>query len=195
MKLIRDHDLCGICETHLSEDTVLNFDGYSVKSIFRKKPKNALRNYGGISVFFKDRLKKHISIPKTDQENNYIWVKIAKCAIGTEKDVFVCFAHIPHEQSTYYEKMNYDILDNLYNDIIEFSQKGSTVLMGDLNGRVGVLPDFIVNDSIDFLPVNPDYTCDKFCKSRRSYDKIVNNRGIDIIDLPMHSVQHQNCKW
>ena len=183
INLIESHDICGICETHLSENTVLDFNGYCVKSIFRKQPKNALRNYGGISVFFKEKLKKYISIVKKDQESNYIWVKISKKVINIGKDVYACFAHIPHEQSTYYEKLKYDILNNLYNDIVELSKNGFIVLMGDLNGRIGDLPDFIVNDTVDFLPVNTDYTCDTICKTRKTYDKTVNNRGKDILDL------------
>jgi exonuclease III len=183
IKFINTNDITAIGETHLSEEKVLSFDNYKIISIFRPRTKNVTRDFGGISVFIKKTIFKGVSVIKKKKETNFIWICIKKEYLHRNQDLYLGFVHVPHEHSTYFDKLEYNVMDMLCEDIIEHKRKGQVVVMGDFNGRVGNLQDFIKNDTGDHLPIPDDYLEDTLTKHRNHYDKIINNRGHEIIDL------------
>ena len=54
--------------------------------------------------------------------------------------------------------------------------------MGDFNARIGLLPDFIDNDSSNHIPVPPGYSVDTHL-NRCNMDKFVNTYGRKLIHL------------
>jgi hypothetical protein len=50
------------------------------------------------------------------------------------KDIFMCFSHIPPENSSYTVK-NGDDFDTLINDICKYSSSGDLMLCGNFNAR------------------------------------------------------------
>jgi hypothetical protein len=179
-------DIVGIGETHLSKNKLFSFNEYTVKSIYRPRPAKACRDYGGISVLIKKRLQKGVVLIK-QKEYHYLWVKVLKEFIHREKDLYICFTHIPHESSSYFGKINYDILNNLHMDIKNNCRNGDVILLGDFNGRVGNVSDWIAYDSDDYLPLHANYIPDKHIVSRNNHDNVVNDRGREIIDLCLAS--------
>ena len=75
-----------------------------------------------------------------------------------------------------------NLFEILESDIDEFSSVGAVYVAGDLNGRVGIKPDYISFDaninglnSADYKPDVPP--------SRASDDQTLNTQGVQILDL------------
>jgi hypothetical protein len=183
IEFVNSHDIVGIGETHLSTPNSLFFNNYKIVSVIRPRTKNSKRNFGGISIFVRNNLKHFVTTINDKEETNYMWIKINGQHISRKKDLYICFTHIPHENSTYYDKIDYDIFANLYQEIVEYKKIGDTALLGDFNGRVGLLDDWINSDDVNYVPVYTDYECDTPSSKRNNKDECVNNRGKAIIDL------------
>ena len=180
---VNKHDIVGIGETHLTNiNQSLDMPNYVSHSVLRPRAKNATRDHGGISILYKKYLKSFVTLlPR--KETNYVWVKIDKTGLKRQKDLYACFLHIPPEHSTYFRKIEYDIFNNLYNEIESFKISGEVILIGDLNGRVGTLKDNIQFDQSLYIPVGNDYKSDLEISERINKDKTINSRGKDVIDL------------
>jgi hypothetical protein len=101
-----------------------------------------------------------------------------------KSDLYVCFVHIPCENSTITQTLDHNVVNELCVDVLKFKAKGQVLMMGDFNGRVGKLTDYIQNDSADHIPtVQDDYIPDKPIKDRHFYDCKSDSRGREIRDL------------
>jgi hypothetical protein len=185
-EFINRHDIIGLCETHLSPEKAFDYDNYQVRSIYRPRPKNALRDYGGISIIYKNCFKGKITVLQR-KETNYVWIQVKQDSLKREKDLFICFAHIPHTESSYFTKINYNILNCIHGNIMEYKNIGDVILLGDFNGRTGTMEDWVTDDTISHLPIEDNYITDKAIRHRKSHDSTVNERGRDIIDLCLSS--------
>ena len=82
-----------------------------------------------------------------------------------------------------------DGLVNLESYILYESSKKNEefyyIIVGDLNARCGLMPDYIIDDSrpIDHLPSSDWYTCDEFGVPRKSKDKVIRAFGKGLVDL------------
>ena len=112
--------------------------------------------------------------------------KIDKKFFGLLNDLFICFLHIPPENSTYSQNHG-DQFENLTNDVLNYYDKGDILLCGDFNGRVSTAQDFVINDSISFDWNDDDEYCVDSCRYRNSLDKVTTARGRHIIDLCIQS--------
>ena len=64
--------------------------------------KNACRQSGGINFLFKSKFKKHMTIIKNTK--NFLWSKISKTILNSNKDLYICGTYIPPEKSNYFDK-------------------------------------------------------------------------------------------
>ena len=71
-------------------------------------------------------------------------------------------------------------------EIAAFSVNNHIILTGDFNARTGSLPDYIVMDSDQYVPVLPEYTVDT-PMTRASMDKTTNSYGKELLDLRISS--------
>ena len=74
--------------------------------------------------------------------SSIVWFKLKSTFFNTSKDIFMCFLHIPPENSSYTVK-NGDDFDTLINDICKYSSSGDLMLCEDFNARTASDPDFI----------------------------------------------------
>ena len=65
------------------------------------------------------------------------------------------------------EKNGVEILENTLLELKAEYDDPYVILMGDLNSRTGDLHDYVINDEVDFLPVEM-YDSDKFSISRQA---------------------------
>ena len=81
-----------------------------------------------------------------------------------------------------YDVINCDLFNILENDISYFDRLGTVLIAGDFNGRVGLIPDYIINDNhvedIDSI----SYIAD-IAPRRTSMDRQSNGQGLQLIDL------------
>ena len=69
-----------------------------------------------------------------------------------------------------------------------YKEKGSVIVSGDFNSRIGTCPDFIENDLMgtevnNFISNVIHYNCDIPMSTRESQDLVVNSFGRKLLDL------------
>jgi hypothetical protein len=64
------------------------------------------------------------------------------------KNVYMCAIYMSPDKNVYYmyRKYNIDVFDVLQEHIEHFSALGTVSIIGDINGRVGIESDFILDD-------------------------------------------------
>ncbi len=132
-------------------------------------------------MYVKSLLRDGISFtPPTSSE--YISIKLKNEVFNTVEDIFVCFACVNPEGSTY--TLDIDILQQIQHDMATFKNNGKCILMGDLNGHTNTVDDFVIYDSdIDHILLPTNYSAD-INSARRNHDtRPTDNRGKDILDL------------
>ena len=74
--------------------------------------------------------------------------------------MYLCFAYIPPQRSSYYIDQNIDFLELVETDISVDKNKDSVLILGDFNARTASQPDFISDDDDNYVPLNEDYVID-----------------------------------
>lgn len=100
----------------------------------------------------------------------------------------MCAIYMPPDKNVQHRKYNIDVFDVLQEHIEHFSALGTVSVIGDINGRVGIESDFILDDILDenlqdninFI----DYVKDDIFTDRLSEDlKVPNSFGRRILEL------------
>ena len=181
---LENFDVIGLVETHVVEgqSRISSINGYETKYFNRAKHRKATQGSGGIAILLKPELKKGLKFFPS-KNNDYVWAKLDKNFFHTQNDIYLCVAYVPPSNSTYTMRLEENILDRIETDVYKFKTKGEVIIMGDLNGRTGVLPDFIENDSDSHLPLSEDYNIDHNLKPRTSQDRHIDDRGKHILEI------------
>jgi hypothetical protein len=98
------------------------------------------------------------------------------------KDLFICVVYDPPPTSTYYQSLNYDIIECLEKETAQFIKKGNILLCGDFNARTSNAPDLFMDDDNLYLPMSSSYSVDKQILKRLNTDKILDSRGKNLLD-------------
>jgi exonuclease III len=187
LKEIVKHDVIFITETHLRNENNLMVKGYYSVHRNQNQTKHNGKIDGGIAMLCKEHLKGGITIVN-DHNPDYLWFKLDSNFFSLEKHLYICAAYLPHEQSQYLAHRDIDVIESLETDIVNLSQDGYILLLGDLNARSGVLNDFVNNDN-DLGIDNEDgvYLIDENVGSRNNEDSITNDRGTKLVELCIQS--------
>jgi hypothetical protein len=181
LNTIKNHDIIALVETHMSPDQPLALDGYYTCRKDRPISNNG-RHFGGWAVLIRKPLRK-LGIKIIEQSLDYVWLKLCKGPFQLPHDIYICVAYIPPCDSSYLAGLSVDVIEQLQDKITKYSALGRVILMGDLNARTGLDPDFITNDSDRTVPVDLHYITDKQIPTRNNCDSVINARGRDILDL------------
>ncbi len=130
---LTSYDILFLSETWLYEDSdekMFKIKGYVHENFARfKTQKNNQKSSGGIILYFRDALKKHVSVVKRVCDH-FLVIKIT----DNPTTQFVIFAYIPPYDTPFKcvhcDNNFYEILYDLY---IMFSNLGSVKICGDLN--------------------------------------------------------------
>jgi hypothetical protein len=98
-------------------------------------------------------------------------------------DIYICCVYYPLSCSANTQSPKHDIHDYIEKDIIKYQKLGKILLCGDFNARISNTPDYIVDDSNQYIPIHSDYLIDKALLQRKNQDKILDARGKDLLDL------------
>ena len=83
------------------------------------------------------------------KSTNFVWIEVSKNTIKNAKgNLCIVATYINDITSTYY---NEEIFEELDNDIHNCSKDGTPIVMGDFNGRTGLLRDIFEDDKPFFL--------------------------------------------
>ena len=128
------------------------------------------RMSGGFLIYIKKQFFSNVKAIKVTPY--YVWLDIDKNLFhNANENLKLCTLYIPPDSSTYNNK---DVFDELSLDIINFSSiNHNTMLIGDLNARTGILPEFMENGEEDYL-INKRNSP---LRIRNNCDKIINRHG------------------
>ena len=117
--------------------------------------------------------------------DSVVWLKIKNLFASS---MYICFLYIPHENNVSYNVYDTDMFECISNDIGYFREKGTVIIAGDLNSRIGNLLDYIEHDSVaepllDVLSHVLIYDGDVIFLKRVTEDTIVNSFGRKLINL------------
>ena len=187
---ILPHDIIILSETFADNDQI-HFQGYKCKNVcYSKKHKKAKRHSGGISVLIKIDISHFVTIVKTTAEH-FIWLKINKKLTGYAMDTYCCCAYIPPYDSPYYEKHpNLNLFEMLNEDLLKFNKLGHIMISGDLNTRVGLKSDTILNSEMNSHSDELLDTSTIKAPPRCSMDTKTNTWGNNLIDI---CIAHNIC--
>ncbi len=106
---LKKYDIVCLLETKVGPNVNLVFDRNYIELI--------TCSLGGLVLYVKSVLRDGITfIPPTSSE--YIWIKLKKEVFNTVEDIFVCFAYVNPEGSSYTSDI--DILQQIQHDIATF---------------------------------------------------------------------------
>ena len=188
--MINKFDLICFTESKIDATDVISFSGYN--SISQPRKQKCRRKSGGISVYFKDYLSKHIR--KLETESDYIlWFELDKDFTHLEEKLIFGVVYVPPENSNFH---NEDELALLESEITSFrSENKYVIITGDFNARTSQLRDYTENDeflseifdfdneTIDFFSNVNKLSCLNIPKDRVSMDTHTNNNGFRLLEM------------
>lgn len=158
---LRNFDILGLAETHLTDDNVLKLKGYQWYGHNRKKIHvRAKRGSGGVGFFIKEDMCSDYDIIRLDDSyEGILWLELTP-KVG-KQELLCCVCYLPPTESTRDVDCN-DFLDTLTCQIHMYSKESMFYLCGDFNASVSNLDDFIPGiDNIQERNV-VDYKCNKY---------------------------------
>lgn len=188
--LVNSYDLICFSESKIDKFDVISFPGYG--SFDQPRKQKYRRKSGGISVYFKEKVLKHLK--KIDTDSDYIlWFELDKELVQMDEKIIFGTVYIPPERSNFF---NDDEMALLESEITSFCSSNKYVFItGDFNSRTSELRDFTEND--EFLADMFDFdteTVEFFShinklenfsipRNRKSMDKHTNNNGFKLLDI------------
>ena len=178
LKEIDNDDVVALVETHnhsQAEDD-LSIPGFRrIENKNRSHDKKSFKCSGGMAVFAREAILKYI-IPIKNTNENSLWLKVKKEALGGKKDIFIGTIYLtPRKSNGDSSKKIYE----LFEEILYFQDKGQIILQGDFNARTNVDNDNIPPDKFDEFHI-PNVNI----PHRNSEDKIPSDyRGKELLEL------------
>ena len=151
-------DIFCLSETHCEASDKINLDGYFIVQNNRPRSLNAPHAFGGLAVGVKVDIVKGVKF-LASKHSEFLWFKLCKTFFGLKTDLYICSLYISPASSGYSQRRD-DIFSLIENDIVKYSSLGDCLIMGDFNARTNIQPDYIENDSSDYLCVPSSYVSD-----------------------------------
>ena len=176
---VKNSDFVGLAETHSHDEVLSDLDipGYVRKHFKnRKAHSNGKCGSGGIAIFCKPDLSKHVNIAHNEHDD-VIWIKIGRAVYGGAEDTYLgtCYISPSGNKETTAKKF-----EKLSEEIAKFHSRGRVILQGDFNARINTENDTIDPDKYDeqlglsFTAIPP----------RNSEDTgEINVRGIELLNM------------
>ncbi|VDI06554.1 Hypothetical predicted protein [Mytilus galloprovincialis] len=173
--------------THCYLDNCLELPNFQRPvHLIRRRTKPSWKRHGGLSVYILNTIRPGVKFLE-HATNDFIWLKLDRTFFGFQESLFICFVYNPPENSSYYRKFNYNILEMIENDIVKYSQSGKIMIAGDLNARTSCEIDHYQMDSDKHIPLFDNYKCDSSLIQRKSKDSSINTRGRQLLSLCISS--------
>ncbi|CAC5386911.1 unnamed protein product [Mytilus coruscus] len=114
----------------------------------KENVKIGTRSDGGLAICCKTKLTDGISIDR-ELDCGIVIIKLKHELFNTANDIYIYFSYIPHEKSNFYNKCDVDFYDIIESVSLEYKEKGSFLVCGDLNSRIGESDDVLSNDNLN----------------------------------------------
>ena len=183
---INCYDIIFLSECRLNEQIDIDDNLINSRYFYKCFPRKSCKG-GGLVLIYKKELHESLVIENIVKES-ILWVKLLNGSHVENNHFYIGFVYIPHENNVFYRKNELDLFSLLIEDISVYKEKGSVIVSGDFNSRIGTCPDFIENDLMgtevnNFISNVIDYNCDIPMSTRESQDIVVNSFGRKLLDL------------
>ena len=181
-----------LTETWTNQNMNIDIEGYNCHALHRQyKKRNTKRDSGGIAFYVKQTIDAGVKIIKTDSDD-IMWLKLCSNFFGMASDILLCLCYTVPENSSRNDIIQQDVFDRIQRHITEFKSTYDAndrdvkfCVAGDMNGRTGCLPDYVVHDISKNLSLPDDYIEDNGLDlpHRTNSDKMINNYGRLLLEL------------
>ncbi|VDI21679.1 Hypothetical predicted protein [Mytilus galloprovincialis] len=182
LNFVNTYEILFLCETWLQEKNIIEIEGFVKLICLNRNVKIGTRSEGGLAIFCKTKLSDGISIDR-EIDCGIVIIKLNHEFFNTANDIYICFSYIPHEKSNFYNKCDVDFYDIIERVCLEYKEKGSFLVCGDLNSRIGEIDDVLSNDNLDLYLESVDHVETPIVPKRHSVDKTVNAFGRKLLQL------------
>ena len=153
------YDIFCVSESLVANGAHVSLPGYKHIMHPATKLKKLGRPSGWILVYYKAHLHKGITV--VSKSAQCVWLKLHKTFFNISKDIFLCALYIKPSSSAAEAEMAYNILSN---SVINHSEPGDIILMGDFNSRTVHTQDYALCDrnhsGKHSIPLPDDYIFD-----------------------------------
>eukprot|EP00245_Coleochaete_scutata_P003922 TRINITY_DN159_c0_g2_i4.p1 TRINITY_DN159_c0_g2~~TRINITY_DN159_c0_g2_i4.p1 ORF type:complete len:1129 (+),score=206.75 TRINITY_DN159_c0_g2_i4:285-3671(+) len=160
-------------------------EGYTAYDLPRSAKREGGRAGGGLAILVKGEISDCVAVVKESACGTRLWIKIShKEEQGG--DMFVCLCYLPPTGAEFFKMFRIkedDFFQELMEEVADFMRRGRVMVVGDLNARVGELPDFLaVEEEGDVMEevINEGWAG---LPHRTSQDGVVNARGRNLLDF------------
>jgi exonuclease III len=162
-------------------------EGYEAFSFGGLKLKKKGRASGGFLILVKNEIASQVKFLHSDTKY-CIWIEIL---LAEGNPIILGYTYIPPEDSEIHKHFDEPLfLFQKINEEIELlKRKGSLLLIGDWNARLGNLKDDLVLDEVS----SP---CNLVFQERSNIDTIINNFGFQLLQICYnHNLKLLNGRW
>jgi len=187
---IKKYDIIALLETWCStpeevEDLSRALPDYNITTKYGTKRSSKGRHSGGIVVLMKKHITQYLSCLEIDFQFGVSYLVDRKL---TQIPIVLVFTYLPPQGSSAYtsdEQNGVIHLEHFINQVEIKHPNTGIIISGDLNARTKDLPDYIINDSTDYLPLPTNYIEDNFSTPRNTQDKHgeVNSHGKELLKM------------
>ena len=177
---IKGFDLICLQETKCCQDQVISLEGYQLHNVNRPQEQNYPPS-GGLMILYNTEVSRGISFLK-NTNSEFQWLKLSKTFFTFENDLYICFAYIAPEHSSYVVRHNLEVLTQLEADISTYSTQGDIMIMGDTNSRTSTKNE-LLDFNTTYLPAPAFSGNSGIIPERQSKDSVLNTRGRELLDL------------
>ena len=183
---IQKYDVYCIQECWLSNDidtSNISIPGYKFYRSLRPKGKRK-RIYGGCLVFYREEYENRYITKHESRYEDFLWVSFNNKYFDIPDNLYMCCVYIPHEHSVFHEERGTDPYKILAEETANYQSKGSILLMGDFNSRVGTIQENWEHSNNEMQPIADRYIeIGNSLPKRWNSDKVHNNFGKKLINL------------
>ena len=105
----------------------------------------------------------------------------------SDKPTNIALCHVLPAGTTRTTMVEESVFDRLLDTVVECESKhseASFIICGDMNARTREMPDYVINDTLQHIPLPGDYVLDEEILPRVSQDKNgFNSNGQQLLDF------------
>ena len=185
LQYLTNYDVILLGETWTNESSCYNINGFQNFAAHRKLQKtSACRSSGGVIAYIKNDILRGVS-PLQGCTEEAVWLKFHKDFYKIPNDIIICLCYVAPMNSSSRVQTDMDSFDNIILDIARLKAlhpNAVFMVCGDMNGRTGVSPDYVINDNSRYLLLPDDYIEDSEIPWANE-DHVVNTQGRSVLEV------------
>jgi Endonuclease/Exonuclease/phosphatase family len=160
-------------------------NGYEIHDLPRPGKRDGGRVGGGLAILVREGAFRLIEVAHKSSDGARLWVRLG--GLPEEKDFYLGLCYLPPVGSEFFRTFRLtaeSFLQELTEEVANFTHRGDVMITGDFNARVGEERDFMSLEAGDIIEGVTDENWSG-ATTRVSQDKVVNARGRRFLEFCM----------